>query len=116
MWTLPVFKEFTDRNGNPVRLLSAGRGSTLALTNFVANERLVLKAGCSVTHITLNPDGTQTWAVTGHNLLVLFPTDVPAGPSTTLHVGQVVFTVDPAEVFTVQSVTGTSTDICAALE
>jgi len=29
----------------------------------------------------------------GHNVLILFPSDVPAGPSTTLYVGRVVFTV-----------------------
>jgi len=41
--------------------------------------------------------------------------DVPAGPSTTLYVGRVVFTVDTSGVFTLQSVSGKSTDICAAL-
>ena len=48
-------------------------------------------------------------------MLILFPTDVPAGPSTTLHVGRVVYTIDTNGVFTVQRVSGTSTDICAAL-
>jgi hypothetical protein len=27
-------------------------------------------------------------------VLILYPTDVPAGPSTTLNVGRVVFTID----------------------
>jgi hypothetical protein len=52
---------------------------------------------------------------TGHNVLVLFPTDIPAGPSTTLTVGQTVFKVDATGVFTVLKVSGKSTDICAAL-
>jgi hypothetical protein len=45
----------------------------------------------------------------------MFPTDIPAGPSTTLYVGQLVYTVDPAGVFTVESSRGNSTDICAEL-
>ena len=57
----------------------------------------------------------MTYRVTGHNILILFPTDVPPGPSTTLYVGQVGFTVDANAVFTVTSVAGRSVDICAAL-
>ena len=48
-------------------------------------------------------------------MLILFPTDVPAGPSTTLVAGRIVFTVDQAGVFTVQQITGQQTDICALL-
>ena len=46
----------------------------------------------------------------------MFPTDVPPGPSTTLYVGQVVFTFDNETGFTtVQENEGTATDLCAAL-
>jgi hypothetical protein len=48
-------------------------------------------------------------------VLILFPSDVPEGPSTTLYVGRVVFTIDDAGVFTVVSTSGKSTDICAEL-
>ena len=68
-------------------------------------------------HITPNPDGTQTWVTTGHELVVLFPTDLPAGPATTLYVGRLIFTLDP-NTFTflgIRSFTGKSIDICAAL-
>jgi hypothetical protein len=40
---------------------------------------------------------------------------VPAGPSTTLHEGRVVYTVDTSGAFTVQQVSGKTTDICAVL-
>ena len=53
--------------------------------------------------------------LTGHNVLILFPSDVPAGPSTTLYVGRVVFTADVNGIFTLVSTSGTSTDLCAAL-
>jgi hypothetical protein len=112
-----VVKEFTDKNGNVVRMLSAGKGSALSFTNLSTGATFSLKSNGSVTHTTLHPDGSSTVALTGHNVLVLFPTDVPAGPSTTLHVGRVVYTVDtsPNQVFTVQQVSGKTTDICAAL-
>src|SRR5262245_39448619 len=76
-----VFKEFRDRNGNVVRMLTAGKGNTLAFTNLLTTEQISLKPNGAVEHVALNPDGTQIWTVTGHNVLVLFPTDVPAGPS-----------------------------------
>ena len=110
-----VMRTFRDENGNPVRFLSAGRGSALTLTNLSTGTSLSLRPNGSVTHVTFNPDGSSTWRTTGHNVLILFPTDIPAGPSTTLTVGQVVFTVDVNQVFTVMKVRGTSTDICAAL-
>ena len=51
----------------------------------------------------------------GHLVLIMFPTDVPAGPSTTLYVGRVVFDVAPDRVFTLKETQGKSTDLCAAL-
>ena len=112
---LRVFREFRDKNGNVVRILTAGKGNTLVFTNLDNNETLTLNTHGSVEHITLNPDGTQTQSITGHNVLTLFPTDVPPGPSTTLHLGRVVFIVDTLGVFTLQSVSGRATDICAEL-
>ncbi len=57
----------------------------------------------------------MTTVMTGHNILILFPTDIFAGPSTTLYVGRVAFTVDANGVFTLGSTSGSSMDICAAL-
>jgi hypothetical protein len=124
IWNNPDRKEpkvFKDENGNVVRILSTGKGNTLAFTNLLTNERLVLKANGANDHVAVNPDGLETHASTGHNVLILFPTDVPAGPSTTLYVGRIVFTVDANPnsptfgLFTLQSTSGNSTDICAAL-
>ncbi len=112
-----VFKTFTDKNGNVVRTLSAGKGSALLFINLSTDATFSLKANGSVTHTTVNPDGSSTVAATGHNVVILFPTDVPPGPSTTLYVGRFVFTVSPPpdNVFTVQSFSGQTTDICDAL-
>jgi hypothetical protein len=110
-----VNKEFYDKNGNLVRVLTAGKGDDLSFVNLDSGATLSLKGNGSVAHIAQNPDGTQTWRTTGHNVLILFPTDVPAGPSTTLYVGRVVFTVDTSGVFALRSTNGKSMDICAAL-
>jgi len=110
-----VLKEFTDENGNVVRLISAGKGSVLSFTNVSTGATLSFKTGGSVTQITFNPDGSQTVTSTGHNVIIFFPTDVPAGPSTILYQGRIVYTVDSNFVSTVQEVDARTTDICAAL-
>ena len=110
-----VTHTFEDADGNVVRTLSTGRGSQLTFTNRSSNATLALRANGAVMNTVSNADGSQTVTVTGHNVLILFPTDVPAGPSTTLYVGRVVFTVDANEVTTLTSTSGRATDICATL-
>lgn len=110
-----VFKEFRDKDGNVVRVLVAGKGSALTFINDSTGASLSLRANGSVQHVSLNPDGSSTWVTTGHTVLILFPTDIPAGPSTTLHVGRVVFTATVNNDFEVLQVSGSTTDICAAL-
>ncbi len=110
-----VSREFTDRNGNLVRLLTAGKGNSLSFTNLNSGSTLALRPIGSVEHVALLADGSQRWTTTGHNVLILFPTDVPAGPSTTLYVGSVTFTVDTSGVFTLGRTTGKSVDLCATL-
>lgn len=106
---------FVDKNGNVVRLLETGTGSALTFTNEETGESVSFRSNGSVARITLNADGTSTVAVTGPSVTILFPTDVPAGPSTTLVAGRIVFTVDQAGVFAVQQISGRQTDICALL-
>jgi hypothetical protein len=112
-----VQREFFDRNGNVVRSLSAGKGNVQTFTNMTTGEELTIKTGGSVTHVTNNPDGSQTWTSTGHNVWILFPSDVPAGPTTTLYLGKVVFRIDPPTFFTelLTDASGQKIDICAAL-
>lgn len=110
-----VYKEFVDKNGNVVRTLAAGKGSELSFTNLSTLTTFSLKPNGSVSHETKNPDGTSTFTDTGHNVIILFPTDVPPGPSTIQYVGRVIYTVDTDGVFTIQQVNAKTTDICAAL-
>jgi hypothetical protein len=117
-----VMREFTDAAGNVVRTISAGKGVDLTYTNYgsdpanpVAGESVTVRTAGSVTKNVFNPDGTLTATGTGHNGLILFPSDVPAGPTTTHYIGRIVYTVDPAGVFTLVSTTGQERDICAEL-
>jgi hypothetical protein len=115
-WDNPqrVFKTFYDKNGNVVRMLSAGKGSDLTFTNLSTGSTLSLKSNGAVDKTTW-PGGIETHVSTGHIVLILFPSDVPAGPSTTLYVGRIVYTIDQSGVWTLQSTSGKKSDICAAL-
>ena len=110
-----VYREFLDKNGNLVRSISAGTGAALTFTNVDTGATFSTRSNGSVTKIAYHPDGSFTFVTTGHNVLILFPTDMPAGPTTTLYVGRVVFDSDADFNFTLQSHSGTSKDICATL-
>lgn len=113
-----VFKEFHDRNGNLVRILSAGRGATETFTNVFTETSVTFKTGGSVSRTTPNPDGTYTMTLTGHNVMIFFPTDTPPGPRSTLYLGKVVLTItDPVSntVLGIQQTSGKQVDICAIL-
>jgi len=83
--------------------------------NKSTNVTFPLKGNGAVAHITYNPDNSYTYTATGHNVIIFFPTDVPAGPSTMQYVGRIVFTTDAEGVSTVQELSGKQIDICAAL-
>ena len=98
--------ELTDADGNAVTLLT-GRGSAVTLTNDDTGASLALQANGAPWRIVNRPDGTSTYTTMGHLVLIMFPSDVPAGPSTTLYVGRVVFDVDNATgVFTLREARG----------
>ena len=108
--------EFEDADGNVVRVILAGRGSAVTLTNEDTGATLSLPARGAPWKIVNHADGTSTYTTMGHLVLILFPTDVPAGPSTTLYVGRVVFDVDnDTGVFTLKKTAGRATDLCASL-
>lgn len=111
----PVVREFRDRDGDLVKTIAAGRGQTLTFTNLESGRTVSLKSNGAVNITRPGPAGSRTVSSMGHNVLILFPSDVPAGPSTTLYVGRVVYTVDATETFTLRSTSGRSVDICAAL-
>ena len=108
------YHEFTDPNDNVTGFVLAGRGNDLLFTNMDTGATFSTRANGSVVKAALGPD-SSLWTFMGHQVVILFPTDVPAGPSTTLFVGQVVIEIDAAGNYFVQKVAGTQLDICAAL-
>ena len=109
-------KDFYDKKGDKVKTITAGKGVLLTYTNVKTGKSISFDTSGSVTKTTYNPDGTYTVNASGHNGLVLFPTDVPAGPTTTQYIGSFVYTVDPSTgVFTLISTSGQAVDVCAAL-
>jgi hypothetical protein len=107
-------REFTDAEGNVVRVLTAGRGADLTFQNLGTGETLSLRGNGSVSDSMVHADGSQTVRSTGHNVIILFPTD-PDGPSTTLYVGRVTYEADPQSSFTITGWSGRTVDICTEL-
>jgi hypothetical protein len=105
-------KLFFDKDGNPIRAQATG-DLVLTVSNAATGESRTLNVS-GATHITFEPDRIEL-TLTGHGLLILFPTDVPPGPSTTLTTGQMTFAVTPDGVFTLLSTVGNVTDLCAEL-
>jgi hypothetical protein len=111
----PLTREFTDRNGNKVRVF-AGKSGAVIYTNLETGESVSFQSRGTRLRVTTDATtGTQLFEYSGHVGLVLFPTDVPAGPSTTQISGRLVFTMESSGVTTVQKVQGQQIDICARL-
>jgi hypothetical protein len=108
--------EFTDVHDNHVQLIT-GLAGPVTFTNAESGATLTLPARGTSWEIVTSLDGTaSTFTATGHFVVIMFPTDDPAGPSTTLYVGRGVFTIDNTSgVWTLQETRGTATDLCAAL-
>jgi hypothetical protein len=110
-----VMKEFYDRTGNVVRYIDNGTGPDLRLTNTATGANMTLQGNGANVVTRPQPDGSVLVRTTGHNILIMYPTDAPPGPSTTLYVGQFVYTVNSGGVFTLQSSSGRQVNICAEL-
>lgn len=110
-------KTFLDANGKVVRTIESGKGYTLTYINAETGKSITFKGSGGATHTTIDTKtGISTVTSTGHNGLVLFPSDIPAGPTTTQYTGRIVYTIDKDGVFTLKSTSGKQVDVCAALK
>lgn len=107
-------KDTKDKNGNVIRSVIKGKGFALTFTNASTNKKVSFEATHTETRTVFNPDGTRRVTAKA-TVLILFPTDIPAGPSTTLYEGRIVYDSTATDDFTLLSTKGKSTDICAAL-
>lgn len=111
-------RTFVDRNGNPV-VLTTGRAESVVVTNVETDTSVTVPSRGAATRETANADGSTTVEFNGNLLLFLFESDIGGDgltpTSSTLIAGRTVYTVSPTGVFTVQSVSGRTTDICELL-
>ena len=118
-------RTFEDKDGNTV-VLTTGRAESVVVTNDRTKESVTAPARGVRTRATTDDNGTAdpadditTFEVTGNLLLVLFRSDIGGAglppSSTTLIAGRTVFTVNAQGVYIVQSVSGSTTDICEVL-
>jgi hypothetical protein len=97
-------------------MVSTGTGGALTFINLATGESVSFRSNGAVQIAEPAGGGRTTLTLDGHNVVILFPSDTTAGPSTTLHIGRVVISVvDRTGNFTVLSSSGTTVDICAAL-
>jgi hypothetical protein len=108
-------RETKTQNG-VLRAISAGTGVALRFTNLDTGKTFSTQSKGAAEIDKLNADLSQTIVLTGFSTLLLFPTDSPPGPSTTLYAGgRVVFSIDTGGNATVLEESGNKIDICAAL-
>jgi hypothetical protein len=111
----PERHSFTDRNGNKITVL-AGKSGATTWTNTKTGKSVTFTSRGTALRVTQTSPTSQILEFSGHAGLVLFPTDVPAGPSTTQMTGRLVLSFDPTTGDTVVlKQEGQQTDVCAAL-
>ncbi len=101
-------------NGN---VYQVGTGRILTWSNEETGETYTVKTSGSVARYVLNPDGTYTLNLTGHNGFVYFSTDA-GGPGAYQYTGRVALQVDSPltnNVSAVKATAGKAVDICARL-
>lgn len=102
-----------DKAGDLIVAHSTGTGDNLRYTNVDTGSWITTKSNGAVFRTTKNDDGATV--LIGHNVLIMFPTDDPAGPSTTVYSGQVTITTDATGKTVILKETGTGLDVCAAV-
>jgi hypothetical protein len=110
------------KNGVVVRTFQSGIGYRLTYTNLDTKKKVTFPAKFLTEETIFHRNGTRTVTNTGDFGLVMFPTDIPAGPSTTQYTGTLVYTVHtiatpngPLDIFTIIETQATTIDVCAQL-
>jgi hypothetical protein len=103
---------FTDKAGNPVKLIGVFPGNTVTLTNLDTAKSVTLPATGSF-QLRLNPDGSGSGKVTGHGAWLSNP--VTGEPGIWYQSGQVTATLDEEGNTTSVSNAGKLVDLCPQL-
>jgi hypothetical protein len=103
---------FTDKAGNPVKLLGVFPGNTLTLTNLDTDKLITLPATGSF-QARIEADGSGSFMVTGHGPWL--PNPITGEPGIWYQSGSLVATVDTNGDVTSVKVTGTLVNLCGQL-
>ena len=103
---------FTDKAGNPVKLIGVFPGNTLTLTNLDNHKSITLPATGSF-QLRANPDGSASGKVTGHGAWLSNP--VTGEPGIWYQSGQVTATLDEDGNTTWVSNAGKLVNLCPQL-
>ena len=108
-----VVKTFPpEANGDVLQIITGTL--TVRLTNLATDEAITLNLS-GPGRVTFHPDGSITFVNGGFGLIVVFPTDIPAGPRTILTAGRLVQTLTATGQLIVVSLAGRQEDVCATL-
>jgi hypothetical protein len=103
---------FTDKAGNPVKLLGVFPGNRLTLTNLETGKSITLAATGSF-QARVRPDGSTAFSVTGTG--PWFPNPVSGAPGIWYQSGRVTATFDAEGTMTSVGSTGKLFDLCPRL-
>ncbi|MDP9336244.1 MAG: hypothetical protein M3Q30_23430 [Actinomycetota bacterium] len=104
---------FTDKAGNPVRLLGVFPGNTLTLTNLDTGKEITVGATGSF-QLRVEPDGSASAMVTGHGAWLGNP--ITGEPGIWFQSGRVSATFNTEGDTTSMKSTGDLVNLCARLE
>ena len=107
-------REFTDKQGNQ-NIVITGKGHDFRFTNATNGKSTTQMSQGVQQHIVVYPDGSLNFTTNGALLLIMFPTDIPAGPSTTYYNGHTELFIAADGVGTLQPPHAHARDICAEL-
>jgi hypothetical protein len=103
------------RAGETVREIEGGMGWNLTYTNVQTGKSVFFPSDYYLRDTVTHKNGMRTVTNVGSFAIIMFPTDVPAGPSTTQYKGLVVYSATPTNDFTILRTKAASTDVCAML-
>jgi hypothetical protein len=108
-------QEVTRTSHGVVRM--ARLGHELTFTNLAeVSQSVTVRSARSLERHVDNGDGTRTVTVVGSTFIAMFPSDIPAGPSSKYYTGRMSYIEDlETGMFTIVSTKGTTRDICAEL-
>ena len=107
-------KEYTDKNGL-LNIFVSGAGYAFRYTNVANGKSTTTPSQGASQHVVVYPDGSQTITSNGAVLLIMFPTDIPAGPTTNYYNGHTALSLSAQGVGILTAQHGKNIDICAKL-